>query len=153
MLTTHLNGTHAPAPSVPKPLAGPVASAVTAVIRRAAIIVAGGVPVIRRAGGRPDERADGKAANHAGRDCAAMASFSRLRGGDGREPKGRGGRESSECSGLSHGAPFLWFAESYAFNGPCARSLHIFAQQQQSSSRRGSCFSREWPVNGLFGIG
>src|SRR5262245_21750362 len=105
ILATHLNATHTPAPSVPKSLAGPVRSAVTAVISRAAIIVAGGVPVIRSFYSGADEGADSEAADHAGRDRAAVARFSRLRGGDGCEPKGRGGRESSECSGLGHGAP------------------------------------------------
>src|SRR5262245_59891986 len=131
-------------------MAGPVTCAVTAGISPAAII-AGGI-CVRSGGGGADERTDSKAADHAGRDRAAMAGFSGLRSDDSREPKGRGGRESSERSRLSHGALSFWFGESYAFDGPCGRFLHIFAKPQQSSSRRGSRFSLEWLVNGVFGI-
>ena len=46
-------------------------------------------------------RAGRESADHAGGNCAAVpACLGRLRGGNGRESKGRGGRQSSECFGL-----------------------------------------------------
>src|SRR5262249_20758931 len=96
LLTADSYGSNAPAPAVPKPLTGPIASALTVpLISRVGIVVAGAVPVIGAAGSSSaDDRADGKATDDAGRNSAAVTRFSRLRSSDGREPKGRGDRES-----------------------------------------------------------
>jgi hypothetical protein len=103
---------------------------------------------------RADDGADCQSADHAGSNGATAAMcFRRLWGGHNREPKGRGGRESSEGScHLSHGAPSFGSLRAYPINDRPLRFLRIFAQHQQSSWMRGSSFSREWLVNKPFGI-
>jgi hypothetical protein len=103
--------------------------------------------------GRSDDGTCRQSADDAGSDRAAVARFGRLRGGDGRDSKGRSGRESSECSGhFSHGAPSFGSLSSYAFNDRSNRFLRIAVQHQPFVWMRGSCFSREQWVNDLFGI-
>jgi hypothetical protein len=86
---------------------------------------------MRAAGCGADDRAESQAADHARCNSATIARFSRLRGSDGRESKGRGGRKGNQGSGLCHGAPSFGSLRSYAFNDCSVRFLRISAQHQR----------------------
>src|SRR6476660_5385207 len=47
----------------------------------------------------------------------------------------------------------LWFAKFVSIQRRLGSYPANFARRQQLSWIRGSCFSREWPVNSPFGIG
>src|SRR6185437_8854446 len=140
-----------PAVAVPDSMMSPV-TAWTTIIRPRAVI---GRPVIRSV--RSVIAVRGDAANDGARRQTAddtgghppAPRLRRLRGGHGRDGKGRGGRDS--CQGLGHSAHGkLLFTRS-------TRIAWTFcdtgSQTQRLSRWRGSYCGRECTVNGAFGIG